>query len=202
MAANPHHFFRKTNNGCLAYILGSHLHIEKRLLVNGPADVDPKGTCFYSCLTSSCNGLWEKQYECLAAKSLVRRRASALLWGELMNCEFDPTGSQSQSAASSAIASLGRPMQDFPDLRAQIMTKTINLRAKAILPPGQVLRDRTRHAWLSSSGGMSGTIPIRPEKRKERRKCHGSARAIESLRGLRKPFLPRPNFGRCLLPRL
>jgi hypothetical protein len=107
--------------------------------------------------------LWEKQYECLATRWSSAGGVDIAL-GELMICEFESIGSQLQFPTSHTIGDLGRSMKVFPFLRAQIMTKTINLRAKAIPPPEQALRDLIRSTWLSSSGGMSSTIPIRPDK--------------------------------------
>src|SRR5580658_2007147 len=56
-------------------------------------------------------------------------------------------------------------------------------------------------AWLSYPRRQTKPTTNRRAHYEKWRKGHGSARAIENLRGLRQPFLPRPEPREYLLPR-
>jgi hypothetical protein len=87
----------------------------------------------------------------------------------------------------------------FQDLRAMSMTK--NERARAAIPH-QDRRNLSCHAWFSSPRGTTMKNKIRREEMRTRRCSHGVARAIENLRGVRLPLVPRSNSRERLLPRL
>jgi hypothetical protein len=92
---------------------------------------------------------------------------------------------------------MGNPEREFQILRADIMSK--NKRSQAAVPH-QDVRILSCFAWFFSPRGTAVTKNIRRERtQKQRRNVHGIARAIENLRGVRMPLVPRPNSCKCLL---
>jgi len=89
-----------------------------------------------------------------------------------------------------------KPVKEFQDLRAVVMTK--NKRAQAAIPH-QDRRNLSCLAWFSSPRGTTGTKKVRREMKQVWRISHGNARAIESLRGLRLSLVPDSNSRECVL---
>jgi hypothetical protein len=90
-----------------------------------------------------------------------------------------------------------RPCETFQYLRSNL--KSLNQGTLAAIPHRDA-RSPVCPASLPLPRGNNKTINYRRAHYEQWRMGHGSARAIENLRGLRQPFLPRPNSREYLLP--
>ena len=79
-----------------------------------------------------------------------------------------------------------------------LMVMTHNKRAQAAIPH-QDKRNLSCLAWFSSPRGTTCNTIFRRDMKPIRRIGHGSARSIESLRGLWLPLVSGPNTKQCLL---
>jgi hypothetical protein len=113
------------------------------------------------------------------------------------------TGNAIQKNSSTSLTCAGflhwKTCETFQYLRT--IVTTINKGTQAAIPHRDV-RSPICLVWFSSPRGKSMTTNYRRAHDEGWRMGHGSARAIENLRGLRQSFLPRPNSRKHLLPRL
>jgi hypothetical protein len=78
---------------------------------------------------------------------------------------------------------------------------TSNERAQAVVLH-QDNRNLNSLAWFSSPRRINPPLKIRRDRKDVRRVGHGSARAIEGLRGLRLPLVSRPDTKERVLQEL
>ena len=85
----------------------------------------------------------------------------------------------------------------FQDLRT--MGPMSNKRAKTVIPQ-QDRRILSCLAWLSIPREITEITHNQRERTQLWRQSHGSARAIENLRGVRLSLVSHPDSRECLLP--
>jgi hypothetical protein len=132
--------------------------------------------------------LWEiTEKRVIAERLRVGGTLSSQAADESMADQMNPVWLSNLCPGALSQGVQGGPMEKLHDLRANVVTKNKRTQAAS---PDRDRKDLSCLAWFSLPRGTATTTRVRREKKELRRKRHGSARAIEDLRGLRKPFLP------------
>jgi hypothetical protein len=191
-------FSKKTRDRWIAFILEASLLIGKHICLELWGNVDPRDTYSYIVFTKSRIGLWKFFELCFLG--------SRLSWAgycpfqaanEHLLADKGPLVSHSSWRPPRRLRKAGQ-YGKFQDLRA--MGLIDNKRAETVIPQ-QDERILSCIAWFSTPRKSIEIKNIGRERTQQRwRNNHGSARAIENLRGVRLSLVSHPDSRECLLP--